>query len=81
MVSQSDHEYQGLVIRYGGRFRASVVVQKRVRELVRGANPLIPVTPGMSPIEIAIRELAQDRVKMIDKHSPEKLTRIKRKKK
>lgn len=59
--------YDQLVEKVGGRFKASVAIQKRVRELVRGANPLIPVSPEMNPIEIALKEILDDKVKLVDK--------------
>ena len=42
----------------GGRFKLSVLLQKRVRELVRGVPPLLD-TESHDPIEIALEELTK----------------------
>lgn len=44
--------------RCGGRFKLSVLLQKRVRELVREDHPLIE-TESNDPIEIAMEELSR----------------------
>lgn len=75
--NNSSDAYETLVEKLGGRFRASVAIQKRVRELVRGASPLVPITPEMNPIEIAILEILEDKVRLVDKLSPGKLSAIK----
>lgn len=46
----------------GGRFRCLVLLQKRVRELVKGAAPLVPAEPGMTPIDIALCEVLADKI-------------------
>ncbi len=57
-----------------GRFKVAVMLQKRVRELVRGANPLVSVTPEMSPIDIAEKEILEQKIKLVDRMAPGKLT-------
>lgn len=46
----------------GGRFKLSVLLHKRVRELVRGATPLIPIEGKMNPMDIAMREILQEKL-------------------
>jgi len=50
-----------LINKMGGRFRFTALVQKRWRELLFGARPLIE--PGdMTQLEIAIREIAEGKI-------------------
>ncbi len=50
------------VLKVGGRFKLSVLVQKRVRELVRGAQPLIVVEGKFNPLDVAMQEILSDKV-------------------
>lgn len=47
----------------GGYYKLTVLVQKRVKELVRGAAPLIE-TKIDDPLEIAIEEILQDKIQL-----------------
>lgn len=50
-----------LINKIGGRFRFTALLQKRWRELLFGARPL--VEPGdMTLLEIAIREIAEGKI-------------------
>lgn len=49
----------------GGLFRLTVLLQKRVRELVNGARPLIE-TEETNPINIAMREVEEDAIELVD---------------
>lgn len=50
-----------LINKIGGRFRFTALLQKRWRELLFGARPL--VEPGdMTQLEIAIREIAEGKI-------------------
>jgi DNA-directed RNA polymerase subunit omega len=50
-----------LINKVGGRFRFTALVQKRWRELLFGARPM--VEPGdMTQLEIAIREIAEGKI-------------------
>lgn len=55
-------DYDRAIDKVGGAFRLSVLLQKRVRELVRGARPLVEMTERDSPIDIALREVLTDKV-------------------
>lgn len=65
MAGSSDM-YERALEKVGSAFRLAVLVQRRVRELIRGGNPLIPVSPEMDPIEIALREVLEDKVSLKD---------------
>lgn len=54
-----------LINKVGGRFRFTALVQKRWRELLFGARPM--VEPGdMTQLEIAIREIAEGKIAIKD---------------
>jgi DNA-directed RNA polymerase subunit omega len=49
--------------RYGGPFAMTSILQKRVRELVQGARPLVE-TNKTRPIDIALEELLANRIQL-----------------
>lgn len=52
---------EDLVKKVGGRFRLATIVQKRLREIMMGARPL--VEPGkMTPIEIVVKEITEGKL-------------------
>ena len=68
--------YERAIEKLGGAFKLTVLVQKRVREIIRGASPLVPVTSDMSPIDIALKEVLEDKIglseEMMLQHAEEK---------
>jgi DNA-directed RNA polymerase subunit omega len=46
----------------GGRFKMTVLIQKRIQELARGAAPLVPAEKGRSLIDTAVEEIVQGKV-------------------
>ena len=50
-----------LINKVGGRFRLTVLIQKRWLELLQGARPLVDPA-GKSEMEIVIEEIAQGKV-------------------
>lgn len=58
--------YDRAIEKVGGAFKLTVLIQKRVREIIRGASPLVPVTPEMSPIDIALREVLEDKINLAE---------------
>ncbi len=62
--------------RVGGSFRLSVLLQKRIIELVRGAPPVIETgASAAGPIDIALREILEEKItlEMIPEDEFEKL--------
>jgi DNA-directed RNA polymerase subunit K/omega len=56
-----------LVDSVGGAFRLTAVIQKRMRELVKGARPLVEVARGRKDLlEIAARELQDGRIEPVE---------------
>jgi DNA-directed RNA polymerase subunit omega len=52
---------EDIVNRLGGRFKLSALIQKRWRELMMGARPM--VEPGkLTPMEIVVRELTEGKL-------------------
>ena len=52
---------EDLINKVGGRFKLSSMIQKRWRELMMGARPM--VEPGrMTPMEIVIREIQEGKI-------------------
>lgn len=58
--------YDRAIEKVGGAFKLTVLIQKRVREIIRGASPLVPVTPEMSPIDIALQEILEDKISLAE---------------
>ena len=57
-----DLKDEDIINMVGGRFKLTALIQKRWRELMFGARPL--VEPGdMTPIEIAIKEIKEGKIK------------------
>ncbi len=52
---------EDLINRIGGRFKLTALIQKRWKELMFGARPLIE--PGdLTPMEVAIREIKEGKI-------------------
>lgn len=51
-----------VVNKVGGRFKLSALMQKRLVELMEGGRPLIEDTEGMTPMEIVVEEIKQDKI-------------------
>lgn len=56
-----DLKNEDLVNRVGGRFKLAALIQRRMRELMMGARPL--VEPGkMTPMEIVVKEILDGKI-------------------
>ncbi|MDH4201898.1 MAG: DNA-directed RNA polymerase subunit omega [Phycisphaerae bacterium] len=51
-----------IVNKVGGRFKLSALIQKRMVELMEGGRPLIEDTEGLTPMEIVVQEIKQDKI-------------------
>ena len=51
-----------IVNKVGGRFKLSSLIQKRMLEIMQGARPLIEDTEGLTMMEIAVREIIEDKI-------------------
>lgn len=51
-----------IILKVGGRYRLSSLIQKRMLELNQGARPMIDRYPGMTDMEVVIQEVLQDKI-------------------
>jgi DNA-directed RNA polymerase subunit omega len=50
-----------IVNKFGGRFKLTALIQKRLAELIDGARPLID-RDGRSDLEVVVEEIMQDKI-------------------
>ena len=55
----------------GGKFRLTALAQRRMKELVEGARPLIDDIQGMNMVEIVIAEIHQGKISIDYDKSPD----------
>ncbi len=55
-----------IINKVGGRFKLSALMQKRLVELMEGGRPLIEDTDGMTPMEIVVQEIKEDKIALTD---------------
>ena len=65
MDAREMREYETMAAKVGGKFKLSVLLQKRMAELMFGAPPLVE-EPGKDLFEIALREIAEDKITLAD---------------
>jgi DNA-directed RNA polymerase subunit omega len=51
-----------IVNKVGGRFKLCALIQKRMVQLMDGQRPLVDRQPGMTDLEVALEEVAQDKI-------------------
>ena len=71
-------EIDGMAEKFGGRFKLTVLIQKRVKELVKGAARLVD-TDHKNLIDVALEEIRQGKLQwegMLD-DEPERKSRKK----
>ena len=69
-MSKMRLSYEDLKDKVGGRLELSVLLQKRIRELMDGAPPLVQVEGDM--FDVALHEVKEGKI-YLDKASPEEL--------
>ena len=50
-----------LIDKFGGRFRLTALVQRRLKELIEGGRPLVD-TQGKTMIEIVLEEISEGKI-------------------
>ena len=55
-----------IIDKVGGRFKLSALIQKRMRELMEGARPLVGDIEGKTRIQIVIQEIMEDKIVIDD---------------
>lgn len=53
----------------GGRFRLTVLINKRIRELIRGYQPLVK-TNSKNLMEIALKEILEGKIEIAKEEQP-----------
>ena len=53
---------KALIKKFGGRFKLTALIQKRLKELVHGSRPLIEDTKGKSLLEIVVQEIIENKI-------------------
>lgn len=51
-----------IVLKVGGRFKLTALIQKRMLELLEGARPLVERKIGMTDMEVVIQEILEDKI-------------------
>jgi DNA-directed RNA polymerase subunit omega len=58
-----------IIRKTGGRFRLTALVQRRLKELIDGARPLVP-SEGKTLLEVVVDEIMQDKISIDYERSP-----------
>jgi DNA-directed RNA polymerase subunit K/omega len=71
MVELSKSLPQRLQQEVSGSFKKTALLQKRVRELIRGAKPMVEAKHMKGPIEIAFAEMREGLIELVaDEETP-----------
>ena len=54
-----------IVEKFGGRFRLTAVIQRRLVQLMEGARPLVE-REGRTDLEVVIQEILEDKIEIVD---------------
>jgi len=54
-----------IVDKFGGRFRLTTVIQRRLVQLMEGARPLVD-REGRSDLEIVVAEILADKIEIVE---------------
>ena len=57
-----------IVEKFGGRFRLTAVIQRRLVQLMEGARPLIE-RDGRSDLEVVVQEILEDKIEIVESES------------
>ena len=57
-----DLRSEELIKKVGGKFKLTALIQRRIKELVHGARPLIEREPGMTDIEVVVQEIREGKI-------------------
>ena len=61
-----DHKLcRELADKVGGAFKFTVLLQKRIVDLVFGAAPLVETKKGDKPMDIALREISEGKIALV----------------
>jgi DNA-directed RNA polymerase subunit omega len=52
-----------LIDKYGGRFKLCALIQRRWRQLLQGARPMVE-TKGLTDMEVVVKEILEGKIDM-----------------
>ncbi|MFQ5414737.1 MAG: DNA-directed RNA polymerase subunit omega [Phycisphaerae bacterium] len=52
-----------LIDKFGGRFKLAVLIQRRWRQLLQGARPMVE-TEGLTEMEVVVQEILEGKIDM-----------------
>lgn len=52
-----------LIDKFGGRFKLAVLIQRRWRQLLQGARPMVD-TEGLTEMEVVVQEILEGKIDM-----------------
>ena len=61
-----------IVDKVGGRFKLTVLIQKRLNELLEGSRPLIEEAKDKTLLEIVIAEIMEDKITLVEESADDK---------
>ncbi len=51
-----------IITKVGGKFRLAALIQRRLEQLMEGARPLVDDCRDLTPMEIVVEEILQDKI-------------------
>ena len=61
----ADLKHDELINKYGGRFQLTALIQKRWRQLMQGARPMIDAE-NLTDLEVVVKEIMEGKVTVDD---------------
>lgn len=61
MIEELRHD--DIINKVGGRFRLAAVIQKRWRQLMQGARPMVD-TKGLTDMEVIVKEIMEGKIEV-----------------
>ncbi len=55
--------HDDIIDKFGGRFKLCALIQRRWRQLLQGARPMV-ATKGLTDLEIIVREILEGKIEM-----------------
>ncbi len=52
-----------LIVKMGGRFKLTALIQKRMLEIMQGARPMVDTT-GLTELEVIVKEILEGKIEI-----------------
>ncbi len=56
---------EDVVLKVGGHFKLSALIQRRWLEFIQGARPMVD-TKGLTEMEVIVKEIMEDKITLVD---------------